>query len=110
MDEISSIAPTKISEVFDGKINTFLFDPKEYGFGEGEEKDYVGGGAVENAEILKNILKGEKGAKRDIVIINAGVALYITGFAKTIKEGIDLAAETIDKGLAFEKLNELINF
>ncbi len=110
LDEISSIAPTKITEVIDGEINTFLFDPKEYGFGEGEEKEYVGGGATENATILENILKGETGAKRDIVIINAGVAFYITGFAKTIQDGIKLATETIDKGLAFEKLNELRNF
>ena len=73
-------------------------------------KRYYEENITEAGKVVENILKGETGAKRDIVIINAGVAFYITGFAKTIQDGIKLATETIDKGLAFEKLNELRNF
>ena len=68
----------------------------------------VGGYAKENAEILKNVLKGNKGAHRDTVLLNAGIGIFVGGKANTILEGIELAEEMIDSGAAFERLQRLI--
>ena len=82
----------------------------EVGFGltRCEKKDLVGGTPEENAEITRKILAGEKGPKRDAVLMNAGASLYIGGKAETFADGVKLAAEIIDSGKATETLNKLI--
>ena len=108
LDEISLSAPTKVCEIRDGWFKTYTIAPEDFGMKRCEKKDLVGGTPAENAEITLNILKGEKGFKRDAVLLNAGASLYIAGKADTFKDGIALAAELIDSGKALETLNKVI--
>ncbi|MBO4679627.1 MAG: anthranilate phosphoribosyltransferase [Lachnospiraceae bacterium] len=108
LDEISLSAPTKVCEIRDGWFKTYTITPEDFGFKRCEKKDLVGGTPAENAEITLNILKGEKGFKRDAVLLNAGASLYIAGKADSFKDGVTLAAELIDSGKALETLNKVI--
>jgi anthranilate phosphoribosyltransferase len=110
LDEISICGPTRVSRVKDGGVNTFEITPEEFGLKRSEIKDIEGGDAAENADIIKNILNGEKGPKRDIVLINASAAFVAAGYAKDFNEGIKLGEEIIDTGKAKAKLEELIEF
>ena len=108
LDEISLSAPTKICEINDGWYKTYMIDPEDFGFSKCTKDDLKGGTPAENAGITRNILKGEKGPKRDAVLLNAGASLYIGGKAESFKEGIKLAAELIDSGKALETLEKFI--
>ena len=108
LDEISMSAPTKICEIKEGWFRSFVITPEEFGFERCTRDDLKGGTPAENAEITRAILGGEKGHKRNAVLLNAGAALYIGGKAETIREGVALAAEIIDSGKALETLNKLI--
>lgn len=109
MDEITTTTETVISEIKDGKVNTFTITPEQFGLKRASLEELRGGDGTENAVITKKILSGEeKGAKRDIVILNAGATLYVGGAASTIEDGIALAKEAIDSGKAAEKLAELV--
>lgn len=109
MDEISTNAPTKVSELKNGSVQTYEINPADYGFKAGSLEDYAGGTPAENAEITLKILRGEEhGPKRDIVILNAGTALYVGNRAESIEAGIQLAKEMIDSGRALQKLQQLI--
>lgn len=110
LDEISTHELTKVSELRDGEIKTYLIDPREYGFAGGSLEDYVGGTPEENARLLRAVLNGEQGAKRDIVLLNAGAAFYVAGKVDSIADGIKMAAMAIDSGAALQKLHELIEF
>lgn len=110
MDEISTNAPTKVSELKDGQIRTYEINPADYGFKPGSISDYAGGTPQENAAITLKILRGEEqGAKRDIVVLNAGAALYVGDKAESIEAGIRLANQMIDSGRALKKLQQLID-
>ncbi|MBQ4232736.1 MAG: anthranilate phosphoribosyltransferase, partial [Lachnospiraceae bacterium] len=93
LDEISLSAPTKICEIKDGWFKTRVVEPEDFGFEKCTKDDLKGGEPKENAEITINILKGEKGHKRNTVLMNAGAALYIGGKVDTYEDGIKLAAE-----------------
>ena len=108
LDEISLSAPTKICEISDGWFKTSVITPEEFGFERCTKDDLKGGTPEENAKITLNILKGEKGHKRNAVLMNAGAALYISGKAESLKEGIKLAAELIDSGKALATLQKFI--
>ncbi|MCD8357129.1 MAG: anthranilate phosphoribosyltransferase [Clostridia bacterium] len=109
MDEISISAPTSICEFKDGSYQTYTIQPEDFGFARAQKSDIVGGTAEENAQITKDILNGtEQGAKRNVVLMNAGAALYISGKAASIADGIKLAAETIDSGKAMATLEAYI--
>ena len=108
LDEISLSAPTKICEFKDGWFKSYTITPEEFGFERCKKADLVGGTPEENAEITKNILKGEKGHKRNAVLMNAGASLYLGDKAKSFKDGINLAAEIIDSGKAMETLQKFI--
>lgn len=110
LDEISVCAPTRISELKDGQIRTYDITPEQFFGKPADPGTMVGGPPAENAEITKQILKGETGSRRDVVLINAAVALVAAGKAGDIKEGIALAADAIDTGQALAKLNALIAF
>ncbi|MFH1324820.1 MAG: anthranilate phosphoribosyltransferase [Nanoarchaeota archaeon] len=108
LDELTICSKTKVAEYKDNKVNTYEIDPKDFNIKTASLNDIKGNSPEENAKITLNILEGkEKGPKRDIVILNAGAAIYTAGMAKTIKEGIDLAKNSIDSGKALEKLNKL---
>ena len=110
MDEITICAKTRVSELKDGLIKTFDLDPGEYYDGFADTKDLKGGSKKKNADIIKSILKGEKGPKRDIVLINAGAAIMIAGKADSLAKGIEKAKISIDSKNALGKLEELIQF
>ena len=110
LDEISVCAPTRISELNDGMIRTYDINPEQF-FGEtAKAGDLAGGSPEDNAEITKSILNGEKGPKRNIILINASAALVAAGKASNLKEGIALAEKSIDSGAATAKLYSLIRF
>jgi anthranilate phosphoribosyltransferase len=108
LDEISLSAPTTVCEIKDGWYKVYTITPEDFGLTRCEKKDLVGGTPEENAEITRKILAGEKGPKRDAVLMNAGASLYIGGKAETFADGVKLAAEIIDSGKATETLNKLI--
>lgn len=108
LDEISMSAPTTICEIRDGWFKSSVISPEDFGFERCMKEDLKGGTPEENAKITLAILNGEKGHKRNAVLMNAGAALYIGGKADSIKEGIALAADIIDSGKALETLNKLV--
>ena len=108
LDEISMSAPTTICEIRDGWFKSAVISPEDFGFERCMKEDLKGGTPEENAKITLAILNGEKGHKRNAVLMNAGAALYIGGKADSMKDGIALAAEIIDSGKALETLNKLI--
>ncbi|MGN0689526.1 MAG: anthranilate phosphoribosyltransferase [Oscillospiraceae bacterium] len=108
LDEISLSAPTTVVEFANGWIRRTEITPEQFGFERCTKEDLKGGTPEENAEITKAILRGEKGHKRNAVLLNAGAALVVAGKAKTMEEGIALAAEIIDSGKAMETLKNLI--
>lgn len=108
LDEISMSAPTSVCEFKDGWFKTYEISPEDFGFERCKKSDLAGGTPEENAEITRAILNGEKGHKRNAVLLNAGAALYIGGKAESIKEGTLLAAKLIDSGKAAETLGKFI--
>ena len=108
LDEISLSSPTKICEIKDGWYKTYTIKPEDFGFERCTKDDLKGGDPEENAKITLAILNGEKGHKRNAVLLNAGASLYIGGKAASFKEGVALAAELIDSGKALEVLNKFI--
>jgi len=110
LDEISICAPTRISELKDDSIRTYDINPDDF-FGRlASPGDLRGGNPSENAEITKNILNGENGPKRNVILLNTAAALMAAGKAKDLKEGIKLAENSIDSGAAAEKLAGLAKF
>lgn len=108
LDEISLSSPTTICEIQDGWFKSYVIKPEDFGFERCAKADLKGGSPEENAQITMDILKGEKGHKRNAVLMNAGASLYLGGKAESMKEGIALAAELIDSGKALAALNRLI--
>ena len=109
LDEATLTTKTKICEIDKGVLSSYLLDPEELGLNYCTLAELVGGDAEENAEITHNILNGsEQGAKRDIVVLNAALCLYLAGKAATIKDAIPLAKDLIDSGAAKEKLEEFV--
>ncbi len=108
LDEISLSAPTKVCEIKDGSLHTYEIKPEDFGLSRCKKEDLAGGDPKENAAITLSILNGEKGAKRDAVLLNAGAALYIGEKAKSMQEGINLAARLIDSKKALKVLEDFI--
>lgn len=107
-DEVSASAPTTVCELRNGVYKKYIIQPEDFGLERCEKSELVGGSPADNADITRRILSGEKGAKRNAVLLNAGAALYIADKAPSINEGITLAASLIDSGAAKEKLNSFI--
>lgn len=108
LDEISMSAPTTLCEIRNGWFKSSVITPEDFGFERCAREDLRGGTPGENAGITLAILKGEKGPRRNAILMNAGAALAIGGKADGMKEGISLAARIIDSGAALEKLNKFI--
>ncbi len=107
MDEISLSAKTEIAHVKDGKVLRFTVSPEDFGCSPSSIENLKGGDAVENAVTIENILKGEKGPKRDIVLMNAAAAIKVSGIINDLKTGVQVAEEAINSGKAFNKLEQL---
>ncbi len=107
IDEISLSAPTKVCEYRDGKYKTYEITPEQFGFTRCEKSDLVGGEPQENAQIVRDILGGAKGPKTDVVLLNAGAAIYTATAGITFEEGIAKAKEVLESGAALEQLQKL---
>lgn len=111
MDELTTTGPNTVSHYQDGRVDTYTLDPREYGFHGATITDLLGGDAPTNASILRGVLDGSiRDAKRDVVLLNAGAAIFVGGKAGDIAEGIKIASEVIDSGAAVAKLDGLIAF
>jgi len=108
LDEATVTGPTRVSELKAGLISTYNIDPVEIFGRTFEGKDLVGGDATANAQITRDVLTGKDGARRNVVLLNAALAIMAGEKAGTIKEGLAIAADCIDSGKAAKKLQELI--
>jgi anthranilate phosphoribosyltransferase len=111
LDEISVCAATRISELDQGHIKTYDISPERFFGKTAPASEIRGGRPQENALITRSVLeKGAKGARRDIVLLNAAAAIVAAGRAETLEEGVAVAAEAIDSGAAADKMQQLIKF
>jgi anthranilate phosphoribosyltransferase len=109
LDEITTTGDTVIAELNNGTTCTYTVRCETYGIAPAQPADLTGGDAQRNARIIRDILQGERGAARDIVLMNAGAALYVGELARDLHEGIRLAATSIDSGNASARLNALVD-
>ena len=107
LDEITTTTRTKISEVANGTVRSYFIQPEDFGIVRASLDQLKGGDTEENVRIAMNILQGESGPRRDIVLLNAGAAIAVGGLASSIEEGISLAKESLDSGAALDKLERL---
>jgi len=110
LDEITAADKTEVCEIEQNKIIKYQIHPSDFGLNVCSPADLVGGDAAENAKILKSVLNGDKGPKRDITLLNSAAALYALGKCFNINHGVKIAAETIDNGAAYNKLEQLIEY
>jgi anthranilate phosphoribosyltransferase len=110
LDEITLTGPTKITEVKEGWIKNKVFDPRDYNFDYCRREELKGGDLKTNCEITMAILEGKKGPQRDVAVLNAGAAIYVSGAAQDFGEAISRAENSIDSGRALQKLDELIAY
>lgn len=108
IDEISLTGHTKISECRNGTVQTFYVHPSDFGLRTVEPAALLGGDAAANAEMIREVLAGDAGPRRDVVVLNAGCGLFVAGRCGSVREGIDLAATAIDSGRAREVLARLV--
>lgn len=109
LDEISLSDTTLVAEVNDGDVKMYEISPEDLGIGRIDPESVRGDGAETNAAIARRILDGEQGPARELIAVNAAAALYAAGMASSLREGLELAHESIDSGAAASKLDELIS-
>jgi len=110
LDEITVTGPTRIAEVRDGRVRSYEVTPEEFGFERAELDAISGGDAATNAGIIRDILRGKKSSRRDVVLLNAAATLVAAGNVDSIGEGVPLAAQSLDTGAAWDKLQALVRF
>lgn len=108
IDELSLCSKTAVFELKNNEISKYEVSPEDFGLKTVEVKELQGGNSIENSKIIQNIFKGEiKGAKRDVIALNAGAMIYLAGHSKNISEGLLIAQSAIKEGLAWENLTKL---
>lgn len=108
LDEISLCGPTKVAELRDGQIKEYTVEPEQFGLKRCRLEELHGGNGAESAAIVRSVLQANEGPARNVVLLNSGAALYITGAAASMEAGMGLAAESIDSGKAWQKLEQLV--
>jgi len=108
VDELSISARTRVIEVAEGRTAEWFVEPGEFGLGTAELEQVAGGSPEENAAVSRSVLAGEGGARRDLVVLNAGAAIYVGGLAAGLGEGVEKAAAAIDSGAARDLLERLV--
>jgi anthranilate phosphoribosyltransferase len=108
LDELTTTNVSHVAVIDQGKISTFRISPRNAGLPDAKPEDLVGGDATENAAHLRAVLQGNQGPLRDVVLLNAAAALLVAGKAKTLRDGVALAAASIDSGKALAVLEALI--
>jgi len=109
LDELSVSAPTHVCELRDGAIRSYELTPADGGVDTHRLEELAGGDVKTNAAIARSVLEGKSGAAQDIVVLNAGAALYVSGAADSVRDGVALARQAINSGRALGKLEELIS-
>ena len=110
LDEITITGPTRVAELREGSVHAYEVTPEEFGLSSAPLDALSGGDATENARIVREILGGKKSARRDVVLMNAAAALVAAGRCEHFKDGVALAAQSIDSGSASQKLDALLKF
>jgi anthranilate phosphoribosyltransferase len=110
MDEITTTGRTRVAEVRGGEVRLFDLEPERFGLRRVHQEDLAGGTPEENAVAVRRVFGGEEGALAEVTALNAGAALYVSGIAATLEEGVELARATLASGAAAEKLEELRSF
>jgi len=110
MDEISIGAATRVSELKDGEVNTYNIAPEQFGMDRSDVSMLSVDGAQQSLTVIRKVLANEAGSARDIVVLNAGAAIYTAGLADNIKDGIETAKQVIANGEAAKKLDDLVEF
>jgi len=110
LDEITVTGPTRVAEVRDGQVRSYEVTPEEFGIERASLEEIAGGDATANAAIIREILRGGKSARRDVVLLNAAATLVAAGKVDSIGEGIPLAAHSLDSGAAADRLEALVRF
>lgn len=111
LDELTVTGASRVSELNNGTVTNYTVTPEEVGLKRSSLAELKGGSTVEqSAEMLRSVLAGEKGAKRDMVLLNSGAALYAAGQVDSLQQGVERAGEVIDKGDALEKFDQLVKF
>jgi anthranilate phosphoribosyltransferase len=108
IDEISTTGYTRVLECRDGAVNTFYVHPAEFGIPKASPVDLQGGDEAQNASIVHDVLDGRRGAARDVVLLNAGAALFVAGATSSVRDGIGMAASAIDRGAAKTTLESMV--
>ena len=108
VDELSITARTRVIEVADGRTEEWFVEPGEFGLATAELDEVAGGTPEENAAATQAVLEGEQGPRRDLVVLNAGAAIYVGGLASSLAEGVEKAATAIDDGQAAALLERLV--
>ena len=108
IDEISTTGYTKVLECRDGRVHSFYVHPAEFGVPKASPIELQGGEAAQNAAIVRDVIDGRKGAARNVVLLNAGAALFVAGAADSVRDGIARAAAAIDEGAAGETLEKMV--
>ena len=108
MDEITTTGPTAVAELKNGTIRSFEISPQDVGLVISDPKDLKGGLPSENAKALRDVLAGAKNAYRDVVLFNAAASLLVADKAETLRDGVEMAAQSIDSGSAADTLEKLI--
>lgn len=110
LDEVSVSGPTTVFQVAEGRVQKGSWTPADFGLSVSHLETLTGGTAAENAAIIRSVLQGEPGPKRDIVIVNAAAALFLARKSEDLKSAVELAQHSIDSGAAAAKLNQLLEF
>jgi anthranilate phosphoribosyltransferase len=108
LDELTTTDISHVAVLDDGKVSTFRISPRNAGLSQAKPQDLIGGDATENAAHIRAVLQGNQGPLRDIVLLNAAAALLVAGKAKTLRDGVALAAASIDSGKAMSVLEALV--
>jgi anthranilate phosphoribosyltransferase len=110
LDELSTTGANKVTQLRDGEITTYYLEPSQVGLPPASLEDLKGGGPEENVEITLGLLRGERGPKRDVALLNAAAALVAAQKSPDFQHGLDMAAQAIDSGQALKKLEQFIHF
>ncbi len=108
LDELSTTGINKVTQLYEGEVSTYYLDPRQLGLPLAELSELRGGSSKENAQIMRALLQGERGAKREVVLLNAAAGLLAAEEVADFEEGLNLAAEAIDSGRALNKLEQLV--
>jgi len=108
MDEITNTGETAVSELKDGSVKSYRLSPEDFGYRLARPEEIAGGTPEENARKLMNVLKGERSPARDIIAMNSGAAVYVSGLASTLQEGARMAEQALDSGKALKTLKRMV--